>query len=76
VEPAGAGGSSDELRRLVLALESAEIGRRAETNINFDISTLDADSMDRLIKTKIIPTLSRMTKDEKFLIHPKSVREF
>jgi hypothetical protein len=50
--------------------------RFSTINLHFNISTLDADSMERVVQYRIVPRLQRMFKSEVALVHPNAVRSY
>ncbi len=64
---------NSELGELVSVLVS-ELHNIKSNEMIFNISTLDADSVKKVVETKIAPVLMDMAKRETFLVSPKAVR--
>jgi len=52
----------------------SELKKIQSNEVIFNISTLDADSVKKVVETKIAPVLMDMSKKETFVISPRSVR--
>jgi len=78
VKVAARGDDTGEIRKilsdLVIAIRAGS--SKVEVNNEFNVSTIDADSFDAVIRKKIVPQLEAMSKRETFLTHPKSVRGY
>jgi hypothetical protein len=71
-------GDDKQLIRAVEALTARLVDRLPDVtnDVSIRVSTIDADSFKKVIQEKIVPELQKLSKGEKFKVHPDSVRRF